>query len=73
MAPTAMKTVPSGIFDSCIYGAFSVGGTATTGPEVEVEEEEDVEPVVVETEDVDVLSVDVEEEEDVVVDESMVD
>ena len=27
MAPTAMKTVPSGMLETCIYGAFEVGGT----------------------------------------------
>lgn len=30
-APTAMKTVPSGAVDFCIYGALLVGGTVTTG------------------------------------------
>lgn len=29
--PTAMKTVPSGMLDVCMYGAFAVGGTVTTG------------------------------------------
>jgi hypothetical protein len=55
-----------------MYGAFAVGGTVTTGPDVEVEEE-DVESVVVETDDV-VLSLEVEEddEEDVVVVDDMV-
>ena len=27
MAPTAMKTVPSGAVETCMYGAFEVGGT----------------------------------------------
>ena len=27
MAPTAMNTVPSGMCETCIYGAFAVGGT----------------------------------------------
>lgn len=30
-APTAMKTVPSGTFDFCMYGALVVGGTVATG------------------------------------------
>jgi hypothetical protein len=57
-----------------MYGAFAVGGTVTTGPDVAVEEE-DVESVVVETEDVDVLldvDDDEEEEEDVDVDDMLV-
>lgn len=62
MAPTAIKTVPSGTFVVCMYGAFAVGGTVTTGPDVAVEEE-DVESVVVETDDVDVL-LDVDDDED---------
>lgn len=73
MAPTAIKTVPSGTFVVCMYGAFAVGGTVTTGPDVAVEEE-DVESVVVETDDVDVL-LDVDdddEEEDVDVDDMLV-
>ena len=48
MAPTAMKTVPSGVFDVCMYGAFAVGGMVTTAPPVDVEDE-DVDVVVVET------------------------
>lgn len=73
-----MNTVPSGTFVVCMYGAFAVGGTVTTAPDVEVEVEE-VESVVVETDDVvDVLSLEVEEvEEDedevVVVDDMVVD
>lgn len=73
MAPTAMKTVPSGTFVVCMYGAFAVGGTVTTGPDVDVEEE-DVESVVEETDDVDVL-LDVDDdddEEDVDVDDMLV-
>jgi hypothetical protein len=31
MAPTAMKTVPSGARECCIKGAFSVGGIAAAG------------------------------------------
>lgn len=31
IAPTAMKTVPSGRFDVCIKGAFWVGGTVAAG------------------------------------------
>lgn len=30
-APTAMKTVPSGVSDVCMYGASASGGTVTTG------------------------------------------
>jgi hypothetical protein len=30
-APTAMKTVPSGRLDLCMYGAFAVGGTEGVG------------------------------------------
>lgn len=30
-APTAMKSVPSGVFDVCMYGASASGGTVTTG------------------------------------------
>lgn len=30
-APTQMKTVPSGRFDFCMYGAFDVGGTEGAG------------------------------------------
>jgi hypothetical protein len=68
IAPTAINTVPSGTFVVCIYGAFAVGGTVTTGPDVEVEDE-DVESVVVETDDV-VLEVEEVEEVD---DEDVVD
>lgn len=39
MAPTAMKTVPSGVLDVCMYGAFAIGGTVTMGPLVVVEAE----------------------------------
>jgi hypothetical protein len=70
IAPTAINTVPSGTLVVCIYGAFTVGGTVTTGPEVEVEDE-DVESVVVETDDVvllEVVEVEEDDEEDVVVD-----
>lgn len=73
MAPTAMKTVPSGTFVVCMYGAFAVGGTVTIGPDVDVEEE-DVESVVNEADDVDVL-LDVDdddEDEDVDVDDVLV-
>lgn len=42
MAPTAMKTVPSGMFVVRMYGAFAVGGTVTMGPLAGVEEEVDV-------------------------------
>lgn len=31
MDPTQMKTVPSGRFDVCIYGAFAMGGTVGAG------------------------------------------
>lgn len=31
IAPTAMKTVPSGAVDLCIYGASEVGGTVAAG------------------------------------------
>jgi len=51
MAPTAMKTVPSGVFVLRIYGAFAIGGIVTMAPAVDVEDE-DVDAVVVETEDV---------------------
>lgn len=66
-APTAMNTVPSGVFVVCMYGAFAVGGTVTMGAAVVVEDEvEDEEVVVVETDVVDVLSlVDVVLSEDV--------
>lgn len=30
-APTAMKTVPSGRLDCCMYGALEVGGTVAVG------------------------------------------
>jgi hypothetical protein len=49
-----MNTVPSGVFDFCMYGASAVGGTVTTGnPSVEVADDA-VEPAkfVVETVDV---------------------
>jgi hypothetical protein len=59
MAPTAMKTVPSGMLVVCIYGAFAVGGIVTTAPPVDVEDE-DVDVVVVEDEVVVVVSEDVE-------------
>lgn len=66
IAPTAMKTVPSGMFDVCMYGAFSMGGTVTMGPLAVVEAESVA--VVVETDVVVVLSVvDVSDEEVVVV------
>lgn len=35
-APTAMKKVPSGIFDFCIKGALAVGGTVGLGYSIEV-------------------------------------
>lgn len=50
IAPTAMKTVPSGVLDVCMYGAFAMGGTVTMGPLVVVEAENVV--VVVGTDDV---------------------
>lgn len=50
IAPTAMKTVPSGVFDVCMYGAFAMGGTVTMGPLVVVEAEKVV--VVVGADDV---------------------
>lgn len=62
-APTAIKTVPSGVFVVCMYGAFAVGGTVTITASVVVEDE-DVDVVVVETDDVVVvLSVEVVSEE----------
>lgn len=61
MAPTAMKTVPSGMFVVRIYGAFAVGGTVTMGPLAGVEEEVDVVLSVV------VVEVEVEVDEVVVV------
>lgn len=72
MAPTAMKTVPSGVFVVCMYGAFAVGGMVTTAAPVVVEDEdEDEDVVVVETEDVVVVvsevEVDVSDDEVVVV------
>lgn len=73
MAPTAMKTVPSGVFVVCMYGAFAVGGMVTTAAPVVVveDEDEDEDVVVVETEDVVVVSeeveVDVSDDEVVVV------
>lgn len=75
IAPTAMKTVPSGVFDVCIYGAFAVGGMVTMAPPVDVEDEdEDVDVVVVETEDVVVSEeVEVEVSDVVVVDMVVVD
>jgi hypothetical protein len=30
-APTAMKTVPSGVSEVCMYGALVSGGTVTMG------------------------------------------
>lgn len=80
IAPTAMKTVPSGVFVVCMYGAFAVGGMVTMGPlvVVEVEVEDDVEDVdvVVETDDVvvvvlSVVEVEVSDDEVVVVVVSM--
>ena len=35
-APTAMKTVPSGRLDCCMYGALEVGGTVAVGMSVRV-------------------------------------
>lgn len=64
MAPTAIKTVPSGVFVVCKYGAPAVGGTVTTGAAVEVDDE-DVDVVVVETDDDVVVELSVEEEEEV--------
>lgn len=61
-APTAINTVPSGVFDFCMYGASAVGGTVTTGkPSVE-DADVAVEPAesVVETVDVVAASVVVE-------------
>lgn len=75
IAPTAIKTVPSGVFDVCIYGAPALGGTVTITAEVVVDDEESdevVDAVVVETEDVVLLSDEVEDVEEVVVVESMV-
>lgn len=60
IAPTAIKTVPSGVFVVCKYGAPAVGGTVTTGAAVEADDE-DVDVVVVETNDV-VVELSVEEE-----------
>lgn len=49
-APTAMKTVPSGMLDFCMYGASAVGGTVTTGISgFEVDVDDVVEVVVVES------------------------
>ena len=74
IAPTAIKTVPSGVFEVCMYGAPAVGGTVTMAPPFPVVDE-DVDVVVVETEDVVVvLAEDVEEvdsDDEVVVVESM--
>lgn len=75
IAPTAIKTVPSGVFDVCMYGAPALGGTVTITAEVVVDDEESdevVDAVVVETEDVVLLSDEVEDVEEVVVVESMV-
>lgn len=73
MAPTAMKTVPSGVFVVCMYGAFAVGGMVTTAAPVVVEDEdEDEDVVVVETEDVVVVVVSEEVEVDVSDDEVVV-
>lgn len=70
--PTAMKTVPSGRLDCCMYGALEVGGTVAVGMFVRVLDVDvidgravpvDVVPVfvpVVVVEDVDVEVVDVE-------------
>jgi hypothetical protein len=66
-----MKTVPSGVFVVCMYGAFAVGGTVTIGAPVVVDE--DVDSVVVETDDVVVSVVEVEVEvSEVEVDEVVV-
>lgn len=67
IAPTAMKTVPSGVLDVCMYGAFAMGGTVTMGPLVVVEAENVV--VVVGTDDVVVVLsvVEVEVSDEVVV------
>lgn len=73
MAPTAMKTVPSGVFVVCMYGAFAVGGMVTTAAPVVVEDEdEDEDVVVVETEDVVVVVVVSEEMEVDVSDDEVV-
>jgi hypothetical protein len=75
MAPTAIKTVPSGVFDVCIYGAPALGGTVTITAEVVVDDEESdevVDAVVVETDDVVLLSDELEDVEEVVVVESIV-
>lgn len=49
-APTAMKTVPSGKLDCCIYGALEVGGTVAAGISVRelVVDDNDGRPVPVE-------------------------
>lgn len=67
IAPTAMKTVPSGVFDVCMYGAFAIGGMVTMGPLVVVEDEDVV--VVVGTDEVVVVLsvVEVEVSDEVVV------
>lgn len=70
IAPTAMKTVPSGVLEVCMYGAFSTGGTVTMGPLIVVGLES-VAVVVVETDVVVVLSVVDVSDEDVVVVVSM--
>ena len=58
MAPTAMKTVPSGVLVVCKYGAPAVGGTVTIGAAVDVEDDDvEVDVVSVETDDVVELSV----------------
>lgn len=69
IAPTAIKTVPSGVFDVCMYGAFPIGGTVTMGPLLVVEVEDVV--VVVGTDDVVVVLSVVEVSDEVVVVGSM--
>ena len=61
-APTAIKTVPSGVLDFCMYGASAVGGTVTMG----ISESEEVD-VVEEVVEVVVESVDEVEVDEVVV------
>ena len=76
MAPTAMKTVPSGVLVVCKYGAPAVGGTVTIGAAVDVDDDDvDVDVVSVETDD-DVVELSVAEEvsvESVVVESILVD
>lgn len=70
-APTAMNTVPSGVFDFCMYGASAVGGTVTTGyPSVEAADVAVPAKFVVET--VDVVAESVVVEASVVEDELLV-